>query len=170
MTGIAAEAAHEAGRQGAMRARHLLWQVLGSTIDLPFNAYDHGPKLTFSDNDPQPSQFSFDLRGILRRSDAGRFGGQEAVEVFVEVKAHSSGEGLLTEYRSFLKRAAVVTSLPAHADSWFIFLAGVPFGTTQGVALCNGSLIAECRQGWPAPLQQSSDHLHERLSLVIATQ
>ena len=85
MTGIAAEAAHEAGRQGAMRARHLLWQVLGSTIDLPFNAYDHGPKLTFSDNDPQPSQFSFDLRGILRRSDAGRFGGQEAVEVFVEV-------------------------------------------------------------------------------------
>ncbi len=170
MTALVAEGAHEAGRQGAMRAKHLLSQVLGKAIDLPFNAYDHGAKLTFTDANLEPSQFSFDLRGVLRRPDGARFAGEEIAEVFVEVKAHSTGDALLAEFRKFLRRAAVVASQPDHADSWFIFLAGVPFGTTLGIALCDGALLAQCQAEWPSSIQQASAQLHKRVTLVIATQ
>src|SRR5258708_39488472 len=169
MTALVAEAAHEAGRQGAMRAKHLLSQVLGKAIDLPFNAYDHGAKLTFTDADSEPSQFSFDLRGVLRRPDGHRFAGEEISEVFVEVKAHSTGDALLAEFRKFLRRAAVVASQPDHADSWFIFLAGVPFWTTLSMALCDGTLLAQCQTEWPPSIQRSSAQLSCRVSLVIAT-
>jgi hypothetical protein len=166
---IAAEGAHEAGRRGSLRAKHLLSQVLGKAIDLPFNAYDHAPKLTFTDSDPPLAQFSFDLSGILRRQDGQRFAGETAAEVFVEVKTYSTGDSLLGEFKKFLRRAAIVASQPAHADTWFIFLAAVPFGTTQGVALCDGSLVQQCRDDWPTSIRGVSDHLHERVVLFVAT-
>jgi hypothetical protein len=169
MPKLFAETAHEAGRQGSLRAKHLLSQVLGKAIDLPFNAYDHGPKLTFTENDPQATQFSFDLGGIVRRPDGHSFAGELTTDVFVEVKNHSTGDALLAEFKAFLRRAAIVASQPKHADTWFIFLASVPFGTTQGLALCDGSLIAQCRKEWPSSIQEASESLHERVALFVAT-
>jgi hypothetical protein len=165
-----AEESHEAGRSGVVRAKHLLWQVLGDAIDLPFNAYDHGPKLTFDDTgDIQSASFSFDLKGILRRDAKERASGQETVEVFVEVKSRQRGNDLLREYEIFLRRAAIVSSDDRHRDTWFIFLAGAPFGTTVGRELCDGSFLSRCRENWEDALKRSSGNLEARICLLIST-
>ena len=170
MTSTSGEETHELGRRGVIRAKHLLWKVLGSSIDLPFTAYDHAPKLTFPDTETEgTSRFTFDLGGVLKRKDATRMSGTEVVELLVEVKASRSGDGLLHEYREFLRRAAVASLDDRHRDSWFIFLAQVPFGTTYGAALCNGDLLEECRQQWSQRLAAAARNLNERVTLIIAT-
>lgn len=96
MSPASAEESHELGRSGVIRAKHFLWQILGSSIDLPFTAYDHSPKLTFVDSETEASaRFTFDMGGILRKKNPTRVGAMEAVEVLVEVKAWQSGDGLL---------------------------------------------------------------------------
>ncbi len=166
-----AEEAHEAGRQGVIRARHLLWQVLGEAIDLPFNAYDHRAKLAFDEmNGTTKHQFCFDLGGILRRKKPTGVLGQEVVEVFVEVKAYQAGNDLLSQYREFLRHAATVSFNNRHRDSWFIFLASTPFGSSYGVRLCDGSFVAETRETWDMNLKAASKDLHLRSCLIIATQ
>lgn len=164
------EESHERGRRGVIHAKHFLWQVLGSAIDLPFNAYDHRSKLTFDDPTPEGlTQFAFDLGGVLKKADPARVGGATTVEVLVEVKAAQSGDGLLDEYREFLRRAAVASAVERHRDSWFIFVAKVPFGSTYGARLCNGDLLKECRAGWSENLAAAARDLNERVSLLIAT-
>ncbi len=164
-----AEEAHEVGRQGVMRAKQLLWQILGEAIDLPFNAYDHRDKLTFMGLNGKDKEFSFDLKGILRKKDTSRAMGDETVEVFVEVKHTQSGDDLLGEYREFLKRSATVSLKKDHSDSWFIFIASVPFGTTCGITLCDGSILSELQKNWTGDLEATSPQLHQRICLVIAT-
>lgn len=164
------EEAHEIGRRGVLNAKNLLWRLLGDSINLPFNAYDHGPKLTFNDLPNEEGRtFAFDLGGVLQRRNPARLSGQDAIEVFVEVKYPQYGDGLLQEYCEFLRRAAVVSLTNRHRDSWFIFLAGVPFGSTKGVELCNGVLLQTCRDDWPEVLKASSGDLHSRVCVFIAT-
>jgi hypothetical protein len=165
------EESHELGRRGVIRAKHILWQVLGPSIDLPFTAYDHAPKLTFVDSESgSTNKFTFDLRGILRKTNPSRVDATEAVEVLVEVKSWQSGEGLLDQYREFLRRAAIVSSQDPHHDSWFIFVADVPFGSTYGSRLCNGELLAECKESWSKPLSSMVGNLNERVTLIITTE
>jgi hypothetical protein len=166
-----AEATHEIGRRGAFEAADLLWRILGDRIRLPFNAYDHAEKLAFDQGGAFGlAPFNFDLRGNLERPNSSRFGGSEAVEVFVEVKKYSVGDSLLAEFSAFLQRAAVATSVPAHKDTWFFFVSNVPFGTSKGVRLCNGEYLAECSASWPDPLKTLVASLQGRVVVVIATE
>lgn len=166
-----AEGTHEIGRRGALEAKHTLERLLGDKIRLPFNAYDHPSKLSF---DPGSTlgvpRFNFDLGGSLERVDSARFGGTEAVEVFVEVKNHATGDSLLTEFANFLQRAAVVASTPGHADTWFLFVSNVPFGTSKGVDLSNGKYLRECCANWHDQLRHTAVGLESRIAVVIATE
>jgi hypothetical protein len=165
-----AEQTQEIGRQGVLSAIHLLWRIFGDDIKLPFNAYDHAPKLTFPDlPECGGGTFSFDLRGVLQRPNANRFNGVESVEVFVEVKSYADGNGLLLAYKEFLRRAAIVTKYAGHHDTWFVFLASVPFGTSKGAQLCNREYFASCRGDWPQSLRDGNDDLYLRISLLIVT-
>jgi hypothetical protein len=149
----------------------LLWQVLGETIDLPFNAYDHRAKLTFDEMDEgSEKQFCFDLGGNLRRRDPSHAMGEEAVEVFIEVKSNQTGDDLLKQYREFLRRAAIVSLQSRHRDTWFIFLTSAPFGSSYGMRLCDGSFLSETQTTWHERLKEVSKDLHHRTCLVIATQ
>jgi hypothetical protein len=170
MTAFNAEEAHEVGRSGVINAKHLLWQILGSSIDLPFNAYDHRTKLTFDDILNDGGSFSFDLGGVLRHNSSLHVGGEKTVEVLVEVKADHIGNGLLTDYREFLRRSAIVSLQKRHHDTWFIFLVSVPFGTKYGVGLFNGALLNECKEAWPEQLKSAPTDLHKRITVMIATE
>jgi len=171
MSRATAESAHEIGRTGVVRAKTLLWQVLGEAIDLPFTAYDHGPKLTFRDPEsPGFGSFNFDLKGVLRRRDSARISDHEAVEVLVEVKATRAADSLLGEYREFVRRAAVVASEDAHKDTWFIFVVQVPFGCSYGSSLCDGALLEECRLFWPKSFERTPAGLSDRIAIVVATE
>lgn len=163
-----AEQSHEIGRTGVLRAKDLLWRLMGKAINLPFNAYDHRPKLTFQEIGAE-KEFAFDLAGILTRKDHSRAGGQNTVEVFVEVKAVKSGDSLLQEFREFLRHAATVSIQEKHQDTWFIFLSEVPFGSSYGVELCDGALVKECQQNWDASIQPVAATLSDRISLIVAT-
>jgi len=165
-----AEEAHEVGRSGVISAKHLLWQILGAAIDLPFNAYDHRSKLTFVDIMDGSGSFSFDLGGVLRHKSSVHVGGEKTVEVLVEVKADRIGNGLLGDYREFLRRAAIVSLSDRHRDTWFIFLVSVPFGTKYGVGLFDGSLLNECKKAWPELLKSAPSDLHKRITVMIATE
>lgn len=151
-----------------IRAKTLLWRLLGNAIDLPFNAYDHRAKLAFTDVEGA-GEFTFDLAGVLKRRDQNRLAGEAAVEVFVEVKAVKSGDSLLAEYREFLRHAAIVSLERQHADTWFIFLSEAPFGSSYGAQLCDGSIIYECGQKWSSHVQKSGQTLTGRVALLIAT-
>lgn len=166
-----AENTHELGRRGALEAKELLWRLLGDRIRLPFNAYDHPEKLVFDQGVPfGVSRFSFDLRGNLERSNDARFGGKDAVEVFVEVKHYQNGDSLLGEFQVFLQHAAVAASLPAHTTTWFLFVVNVPFGSSKGVHLCDGTYLNECSATWHATLKDIAPRLTDRLAVIIATQ
>lgn len=164
-----AEATHELGRKGTVAAIDLLWRVLGESIALPFNAYDHAEKLSFDGAPFGLGTFNFDLLGHLNKKASGTVTGQETVEVFVEVKNYTVGDSLLAEYESFLKRAAVAAALPQHKKTWFIFLSNVPFGTSKGVALCNGDYLSDCSKTWNDSLKPLAPALKERVVLVVAT-
>lgn len=164
-----AEAAHELGRKGTVAAIDLLWRVLGDAIALPFNAYDHAEKLTFDGSPYGIGAFSFDLLGHLKKASHGAVTGQETVEVFVEVKNYDVGGALLAEYELFLKRAAVAAALPQHKKTWFIFVSNVPFGTSKGVALCNGDYLAECSNSWNVELKPLAAALKDRVVVIVAT-
>jgi hypothetical protein len=171
MSPSSAEQSHELGRRGVVRIKNLLWKILGSSIDLPFNAYDHAPKLTFDDSGSgNQGRFTFDLGGILRRKNTSRVDSEETVEVFVEVKSTQSADNLLKEYREFLRRAAVVSSDSRHHDTWFMFVAQVPFGSTYGTRLCNGGLLDDCRERWPSSFSAAVRDINERVTLFIATE
>jgi hypothetical protein len=170
MTAINAEEIQEVGRSGVINAKHLLWQILGKAIDLPFNAYDHRSKLTYEDIAGGGGSFSFDLGGVLRHKSAAHVGGENAIEVLVEVKADRMGNGLLGDYREFLRRAAIVSLNERHRDTWFIFIVSVPFGTTFGVGLFDGTLLNECKNEWPEPLKSAPSDLHKRITVMIATE
>ena len=166
-----AESTHEIGRRGTIETVELLWRILGNRIRLPFNAYDHAEKLAFDQGRPfGVPPFSFDLKGNLERRDPRRVGGSEAVEVFVEVKKYSTGDGLLGEFASFLQRAAVAASVPAHKDTWFFFVSNVPFGSSKGVQLCNGEYLAECSTSWHEQLKKDVSTLHSRIVVIVATE
>ena len=165
-----AEEIQEIGRRGVLGAIQVLWRIFGDAIKLPFNAYDHGPKLTFADlPECGGGTFSFDLGGVLQRPNADSFSGVESTDVFVEVKSYADGDGLLVAYKEFLRRAAVVTKNDRYRDTWFVFLASVPFGTTKGAQLCNGELFTSCRGDWPESLRGNNDNLYLRISLLIVT-
>lgn len=162
-----AEAAHEIGRRGLIQASIALDQVFGDAIDLPFNAYDHPEKLTFDDPSSPGGIFSFDLSGSFRRPDPNTISGQKTVELFVEVKNHDSGTALQPLYSEFLRRASVVGAMPRYRESWFIFVSSVPFGTTAGVRLCDGSFLTDCCQKWKGNVKPP-EALHLRTALVFA--
>jgi len=164
-----AEATHELGRTGAVNANHLLWRVLGESIALPFNTYDHAAKLRFDGSACGLGTFNFDLRGHLQKIRSSAVTGFETVEVLVEVKNYSDGNSLLGEYESFLKRAAFTGSLPEHSDTRFIFLCNVPFGTTMGTKLCNGEYLKERSATWDTQLQPLAEAIRHRIVLIIAT-
>jgi hypothetical protein len=90
--------------------------------------------------------------------------------VFVEVKTVASGGDLLDEYRTFLRHAAVTSGLPAHLESWFIFVAAVPFGVSKGTALWDGRLVDELRSSWPDQIGIGARTLKDRISVLMATQ
>jgi hypothetical protein len=154
-----------------LEAIEVLWRVLGDSINLPFNAYDHVNKLSFDFGQRLGiPQFAFDLRGTFTRRDSDCFGGSEAAEVFVEVKKYASGNALLGAFGDFLQRAAAVSSLSEHTDTWFLFVTSVPFGTTKGVDLCDGTYLRECSERWPDELRSAwPQDLHNRIAVVIAT-
>jgi hypothetical protein len=163
---VPSEEVHEIGRRGLIEALLVLDRVFSDSIDLPFNAYDHPEKVTFDDPAFPPKQFSFDLSGNFRRVDARAVTGLQVVELFVEVKSYSEGSQLLAEYDEFLRRAAIVGSMPRHRNSWFMFLSAVPFGTTFGVRLCDGAFLTERSQSWTGRIQPPQD-LHLRTALVF---
>ena len=166
MTG---EASQETGRRGVVRAKTLLWRLLGGAVDLPFNAYDHGPKLKFDDSAAVGiGEFSFDLRGNLRHRRANGLD-QAAVEVFVEVKWYRNGAQLVSEFKTSLRRAAVVGCRPDHGDTCFVFFTNVPFGCSHGVALVDGTLLRKCAATWPEPLRWTADKLAKRVYVCIVT-
>jgi hypothetical protein len=166
-----AEEIHQIGLQGVMRAKQLLWKLLGDGIDLPFNAYDHPSKLAFRDNDKWGvATFNFDLRGNMRRINIDRFGGKETIEVFVEVKSYQYGDKLMQYYSEFLQRAAIASINEEHRDTWFIFLTNVPFGTSKGVELCNGKFLSQCSAKWPDILKPYAAGLESRICIVIANE
>lgn len=160
------EEIHEIGRRGLIEALLLLDRVFSDSIDLPFNAYDHPEKVTFDDPAFPSKQFSFDLSGNFRRADASAVTGSQAVELFVEVKSYAEGSQLLAEYDEFLRRAAIVGSMPRHRNSWFMFLSSVPFGTTFGVRLCDGVFLTERSRSWTGGIKPPLD-LHLRTALVF---
>jgi hypothetical protein len=158
-----AEGIQEVGRQGSIRAKRVLQQLLGESVDLPFNAYDNTSHLEFIDRREfggADGRFCFDLGGALKRKNVDKFDHQEAVEVLVEVKA---------DYREFLRRAAIASTEARYASAWFIFYSTVPFGSNQGVQLVDGTLLRECAKNWPEPLRASVNNLPARIALVIAT-
>jgi hypothetical protein len=166
-----AESAHEIGREGVLRASRLLSRLLGDRIALPFNAYDHLKRLSFTDAHRTPSvECSFDLGGVLRRPAASGFQGQYAVDVFVEVKNVATGDALLGAYRDFLRKAAVASAAGSYQTPWFLFLAAAPFGVTKGRMLWNGELLKEVRSEWPSALLEASEDLAQRISLLMATE
>lgn len=165
------ERIHEIGRDGAVRAKALLERLLGRRIDLPFNAYDHAALLTFDDPATSPTgHFTFDLRGVLRRPNPRRFDGEEVVELLVEVKSASDGSALLGQYREFLRRAAVTSTLPAHSGAWFIFIAAAPFGVNHGIGLWDGTLLDALRPDWPRNIAEAGADLARRSSVLMATE
>lgn len=166
---MSAEESHEIGRQGVIRASLLLWRLLGDNIIVPFNAYDHHAKLTFEEGSFGTGSFSFDLRGVLSRKNHARLSQTESTEVFVEVKNVKHGNNLKQDFENFLRRSAIVSSLNDHKDTWFFFIASVPFGTSLGVELCDGSLLEKCSNTWPKELKDTAIGLHNRISLIIAT-
>jgi hypothetical protein len=83
--------------------------------------YDHAGRLRFDDRSSSTgtaSTFVFDLGGSLKRKNIDKFDHQEATDVFVEVKSHSRAGGLLSEYREFLRRAAIASSETRYRDAW----------------------------------------------------
>lgn len=166
-----AEETHEIGRRGVLGAQQLLWRLLGERIHLPFNAYNHRSKLTFNDElRESPEKFVFDLGGFLERQDPSLFGGRESTDVFVEVKSWLNSATLLQEYATFLRHAALVSLDERHRDTWFIFLARVPFGSSKGADLCNGVYLKRCRDDWPEPLKGVTSDIHMRICLIVATE
>jgi hypothetical protein len=169
---LIAEATHELGRAGALEAKSVLERVLPGSIDLPFNSYDRPEALQFEDG-PQfggeEGRFFLDLAGVLKRRGSAKFGGQEARDVFVEVKSRADGGNVLGEYRDFLRRAAVVSLTPRYRAAWFVFYCTVPFGSTFGTQLADGTLLRECANSWPKSLQVVSTDLDARVVLVIST-
>jgi len=163
---VPAEQTHEIGRHGLIEARLVLDRVFTDSIDLPFNAYEHPEKVTFDDPASPPKQFSFDLSGNFRRAEKRAVAGLKVAELFVEVKSYSEGSQLLNEYDEFLRRAAIVGSMPRHRNSWFMFLSSVPFGTTYGVRLCDGDFLRNRSQNWAGGIQAPQD-LHLRTALVF---
>ena len=164
---MAAEETHEIGREGVLKGQLLLWRLFGNSIKLPFNAYDHGPKLRFSD--VPEGTFNYDLGGSIERPNPNRFSKFESTDIFVEVKAYQHGKDLLAAYAEFLRHAAVMSTKERHRDTWFVFLASVPFGCSKGIELCNGQFLDECQMKWPEPLKAHAGNLHLRVCLLIAT-
>ena len=166
-----AEETHEIGRRGVIETQALLWRILGKSLRLPFNAYDHPEKLSFSVGsqfgiDP----FNFDLRGNLERRDNRLAGGLEAKDVFVEVKSYESAADLLAKYRDFLKRAAVVTTISEYKQAWFFYVSSVPFGSSFGIELCDGTFLRACAEEWDAALRSHASGLESRVAVIVATQ
>jgi hypothetical protein len=167
-----AEALHEIGRKGVLEAKSVLEGLLPDAVDLPFNAYDTSHHLTFDD---QPNfggkgdRFVLDLGGVLKRNAPQKAAGIEATSIFVEVKTKEDGSGILEEYREFLRRAAVVSLQPSCKDAWFVFYCTVPFGSSKGSELVDGTLLRQCAEGWPQSLKAVAVDLEGRVVLVIAT-
>lgn len=158
---------HKLGIEGVMKAKNLLEQLLPDAIGLPFNSYDNPEKLEFAD--PDGGSFSFDLGGHLHRQSSTALIGAETCEILVEVKNHHTGGDLLTEYKSFLRRSTIAASHKRHARSWFLFLSSVPFGTTLGVQLCDGTTLKTCASSWSSITPQPPSDLADRVVLLIAT-
>jgi len=108
------EAAHEAGRDGARRAKS--WLEATSRVDACWVNPDEGAreKLTFAW--PQGGQaFSFDLGGRLRY---GKFDGQL---FYAEVKNYTTSSKLPGYYREFLAKFYVAyKTSPAYADNFYL--------------------------------------------------
>jgi len=164
------ERSHAIGREGVLRAKELLARLLGSNVVLLFNAYDHSDRLTFTDPmAPRTASFTFDLGGGLRRPNARRFAGEESVALLAEVKSVARGGDLLNDYREFLRRAAIASSTPENRQTWFIFLAAVPFGVSEGARLWDGAFLSELLPDWPAAIASSAAELTERTTVLMAT-
>ena len=161
------EEQHEIGRRGLLEAKAVLHRVFGTSIDLPFNAYDHPEKVKFDDPVKAGGTFNFDLAGILRRRDTTTMSGERTVEVFVEVKNYAEGSKLRPEYAEFLRRAAIVGSSARHEHTWFMFLSAVPFGTTTGVQLCDGTFLKTCCATWEGAIEPP-EGLWQRTTLLFA--
>ena len=164
---MTSEATHEKGRKGVFNAKGFLERLLGSGISLHYNAYDHQQTLDFHDNEHDLGEFNFDLRGNLSRPDTDKFSNTEVIEVLVEVKNYDIGSSLLSKFESFLQKTACVTKFSEHKDTWFIFFTSVPFGSTKGKELCDGSLLEDCSTDWPTTLKYNPAQMYQRVSLVI---
>jgi hypothetical protein len=167
-----AEQLHEIGRRGVLEAKAVLEELLPGAVDLPFNAYDTTNVLTFDDGPAHggpDGRFVLDLGGILRRAAPSKATGEEVSHVFVEVKTKGTGAGVLEEYKEFLRRAAIVSLQRQYETPWFVFYCTVPFGSTKGNDLVDGTLLTLCAASWPKPLQEVARDLDARVVLVIAT-
>jgi hypothetical protein len=164
---MAAEQTQQIGLEGVFRGSLLLSYVFGRSIHLPFNAYDHGPKLRFTDI--PGGTFNYDLGGVLERLNPKKTRA-DTTDVFVEVKQYKQGADLLAHYGEFLRHAVVMSLNDRYRDTWFVFLASVPFGSSKGIELCDGQYLADCKKNWPAQLKKAeTSNLHNRISLLIFT-
>ncbi len=126
------EAAHEAGRDGAIRAKR--WLEATTRVDVHWVNPDAVAKLTFSWQDA--SSFSFDLGGVLHGGDV------DGKEFFAEVKKYSNASDQGSLYESYLAKCyQAYMSMPYRCDH-FMWITWHPFSLGKWKDLCSVSEVA----------------------------
>lgn len=168
------EVLHEAGRDGARRAKR--WLESTSRVDACWMNPDKGAVDKLTCAWPVGGQsFSFDLGGRLRYGD---FDGQL---FYAEVKKYSTASGLGSHYSDFLAKCYVFyLANPAFADN-FVWLSWTPHGISRWSSLTSASevrkaVIANAARIFPAETEPESaidmdvcQTVSERLWLLIVS-
>ncbi|GAA1400296.1 hypothetical protein ACFQZ4_53475 [Catellatospora coxensis] len=128
------EALHDAGREGAIRAKR--WLDSTTRVSQSWLNTDPGAakKLTF--NWPSSgTEFSFDLGGVLK-------GGEFANSMFMaEVKNYNTPSGLGPMYREYLAKCYIAAKLNNAITDHFMWITWHPFLVDSWTQLCTPDLI-----------------------------
>jgi hypothetical protein len=128
---VSGEALHEAGRDGAVRAKR--WLERTTRVAVHWVNPDAVQKLTFEWSDG--SAFSFDLGGTLHGGD------MEGEEFFAEVKKYSVVGEQPAHYGEYLAKCYRAYSvLPQRCDHFF-WITWHPFSQKKWNALCSGEEV-----------------------------
>ena len=100
-----------------------------------FTVLSHPEKMTF--RSPSGSSFSFDALASLKQPPLD-------CEILIESKGYENGSSLLSQYKDFLCKAYITTSLEyRHQRDLFWFVTNVPFGSRTGRRLTSPAWIFE---------------------------
>jgi hypothetical protein len=127
------EVLHEAGREGAQRAKR--WLERTTRVDVHWVNPDYVAKLTFNWADGRT--FSFDLGGQLRGGDL------DGQEFFAEIKKYNAvGDqgALYDEYLAKCYRA--FGEMPSRCDH-FLWITWHPFSQSKWTTLCTAGVVRE---------------------------